>query len=242
MTAIANTSIYLSRLSINPRNAQVRNELAHPYEMHRTLLRAFPAGKFGMRRDKDEAAGVLFRVDENPREDVIAVLVQSKIAPDWSFLNAVKDVHGQAYLLCPPESKQVDLKLALGQTLAFRLRANPTKRLGKLAGDDQGKRVGIYGEEEQLKWLREKIEGNEHRQLAGGLHLLRVQISQKERIENPKAINRAERSHDLKLLAVQFDGVLEVVDKDKAIRTIEQGIGSAKGFGFGLLSITPIRG
>lgn len=241
MTTVAISSIYLSRLALNPGNSQVRAELARPYEMHRTLSRAFPPDTFCRERDNGESAGVLFRVDEKPRENIIVVLVQSKIAPDWSFLNDVKDVRGHAYLLHPPESKPLGLKLAAGQTLAFRLRANPTRRLGKAAGNDKSKRVGIYKEEEQRKWLREKLEGNEHRQSTGGFHLLDAQISREEKFENPNAINRAEQSHDLKLFAVQFDGVLKVIDKDRAIGTIERGIGSAKGFGFGLLSIAPIR-
>jgi len=246
--------MYLSRLIINPRNAQVRSELARPYETHRTLSNAFPQGVVNMNRENDDSAGVLFRVDEKPRENVIVVLVQSKIAPDWSFLNDLHDRRGHSYLLPAsmigdgkpnPAMTKLDLskKLAVGQTLAFRLRANPTKRLGKAAVDNKGKRVGIYKEEEQLKWLREKIEGNEHRrQLAGGFRLLRAQISREEKIDNPKAINRADQAHDLKVFAAQFDGVLQVVDPGKAIQTIERGIGSAKGLGFGLLSLAPIRG
>jgi len=245
--------MYLSRLTLNPRNAQVRAELARPYEMHRTLLKAFPRGAIGVARDADNAAGVLFRVDQKPRENVIAMLVQSRIAPDWSFLDNQRDARGHPYLLPAsliedgkpnPAMTEFDLsnKIAAGQTLAFRLRANPTKRLGKAAGDDKGKRVGLYTEEEQLKWLRDKLQGDEHRQLTGGFRLLRAQISQEEKIENPKAINRADQSHDLKVFAVQFDGVLEVVDEDEAIRTIERGVGSGKGFGFGLLSLAPIRG
>ena len=38
-----------------------------------------------------------------------------------------------------------------------------------------------------------------------------------------------------------FDGVLEVNDPDIFIKSIESGIGSAKGFGFGLLSIAPVK-
>jgi CRISPR system Cascade subunit CasE len=41
-------------------------------------------------------------------------------------------------------------------------------------------------------------------------------------------------------LAVQFDGVLEVTDPAKFLETVRQGIGSAKGFGFGLLSLARV--
>src|SRR3974377_440414 len=79
--------MYLSRLTLNPRNARGRSELARPYEMHRSLLQAFQHGQHGINRASEEAAGVLFRVDEQPREQKITVLVQSKIAPAWSTLS-----------------------------------------------------------------------------------------------------------------------------------------------------------
>lgn len=223
--------MYLSRLTLNPRSAQVRSELARPYEMHRTLSRAFEHGPFEVSRAKDESSGVLFRVDENPRDNSISVLVQSKITPDWSRLSDHKDLREQPYLLRPAESKSVNLHLTTGQLLSFRLRANPTKRLSKSAGDDEGKRVGIYDEEKQIEWLKRKAE-------AGGFRVVRAQISRDETITGE--VHRDEKTtHAVKLLAVQFDGVLQVVEPDKVQQTIESGIGSGKGFGCGLLSLAP---
>ena len=232
--------MYLSRLTLNPRSAQVRSELARPYEMHRTLSKAFPPDTFRKTRDDDDAAGVLFRVDESPREQRIAVLVQSHSAPDWSFLIDRCDARGHAYLLRPPETKSFGAHLTAGQTLAFRLRANPTKRLGKGAGDDHHKRVGIYDEDKQLEWLREKFEGNpdNHRQ-PSGFRLIRAMVSREDRIENAAAIPRGEQKHDLKMLSVQFDGILQVLDAAHASETVARSIGSGKGFGFGLLSLAP---
>jgi len=225
--------MYISQLVLNPCNAQVRAELAHPYELHRTLLRAFPPGVVHKERDADDAAGILFRVDESPREQKITVLVQSHIAPDWSFLNNQRDARGHVYLLQPAESKPLALKLAAGQTLAFRLRANPTKRLGKSAGERQGKRVGIFKEEEQLEWLRRKAD-------AGGFRIVRALVSREDRIENAGAIPRGEQKHDLKMLSVQFDGVLQIANVNDFVKTIARGIGSGKAFGFGLLSLAPV--
>lgn len=220
--------MYLSRLILNPLCAQVRSELARPYELHRTLLRAFPQGVVHKERDDDGAAGVLFRVDESPRTNSIAVLVQSQIAPDWSCLTDKRDARGHAYLLQPPESKSFALKLATGQTLAFRLRANPTKRLGKGAGDDHHKRVGIYDEEKQLEWLQRKAG-------ACGFRIVRALVSRDEHIvdQNEKA------QRHLEFVSVQFDGVMQVVDANALCKAIECGIGSGKGFGFGLLSLAP---
>jgi CRISPR system Cascade subunit CasE len=41
--------------------------------------------------------------------------------------------------------------------------------------------------------------------------------------------------------AVTFDGLLRIVDADRFRAALVQGIGSAKAYGFGLLSIGPAR-
>ncbi len=41
--------------------------------------------------------------------------------------------------------------------------------------------------------------------------------------------------------AVRFEGVLKIINKELFTKTIENGIGSAKGFGFGLLSLARIK-
>ena len=220
--------MYLSCLTLNPCNKQVRSELARPYEMHRTLSHAFEQGPFNTSRTADESSGVLFRVDETSHDHAIVVLVQSKIAPDWSRLNGDNDGRRQPYLLRPAEFKRVDLQLAVGQTLAFRLRANPTKRLPPQNGHD-GKRVGLYKEDEQLAWLQRKAE-------AGGFRVLRGQNSRDEEVKD-KIHRDDQTTHDLKLFTVQFDGVLQVIDADQTQHAIESGIGSGKGFGCGLLSL-----
>jgi hypothetical protein len=46
----------------------------------------------------------------------------------------------------------------------------------------------------------------------------------------------------LALLAVRFDGVLAVTDVVQFAATLEAGIGSGKGLGFGLLSLAPCGG
>ena len=216
--------MYYSLLTLNPRSHLVQREVAAPYEMHRTLLQAFPVGKFGIERSDPEAAGVLFRLDSHS-DGALTVLVQSHTEPDWSALKP-------GYLLEAPQVKQRGLSLQAGQPLTFRLRANPTKRLGRGAEKNASKRIGLYTEDEQLAWLARK--GEQH-----GFCVLQAQVSRDGTIMNEKAIERDGREHKLEMLSVQFDGVLQVTDADKLVAAVETGIGSAKGFGFGLLSLAP---
>ena len=215
--------MYLSRLILNPRNRRVQREVADPYQMHRSIMRAFPD-------DLDEQTErVLFRLEPHPRTGTPSLLVQSLTHPDWSWL---AEPGARGYLLpvdAPnPAIKSFDLSLVPGQALAFRLRANPTvKRKFK---DGQHKRVGIYREEEQIEWLERKAGW-------GGFHLVSVRTSRQETVGG--RIRRDDTTHKLRLLSVQFDGLLQVTDPERLRQAVRQGIGSGKGLGFGLLSLAP---
>lgn len=223
--------MYLSRLILNPRSRQVQSELAQPYEMHRTLLRGFPSGKVHAERTDPGTVGMLFRVDEDPGSGRLHLLVQSQQPPQWGFLAET------GYLLPNaadnPATREVNLLLQAGQSFAFRLRANPTKRLSAGKGN-KGKRVGIYDEDEQSSWLARK--GELH-----GFRVLQGQVSRDGKIVNEEAIERAGKEHKLELMTAQFDGILQVTNAEKFAQALVAGVGSAKAFGCGLLSLAPAR-
>jgi CRISPR system Cascade subunit CasE len=216
--------VYLSRLILNPRNRRVQREVADPYQMHRSLMNAFPD-------DLDaQAERVLFRLEVHPRTGALTLLVQSLTEPDWSWLDepGARGYLSPEHLLPPdvpnnPDTKSFDLNLAPGQVLAFRLRANPTVKR-------KGKRLGLYREEEQVQWLTRKAEQS-------GFRLLSARTSRQTVVGG--RVHRDEASHKLRLLSVQFDGLLQVTDPDRLREAVQRGIGSGKGLGFGLLSLAP---
>ncbi|MCP5094616.1 MAG: type I-E CRISPR-associated protein Cas6/Cse3/CasE, partial [Chloroflexi bacterium] len=106
--------MYLSRLLLNAHSRQVQRETADPYNLHRTILKAFDA--------KRSDANVLHRIEVNGRSGAIMLLVQSQTEPNWQPLI------DKTYLVPPepfsgftnPAVKQVDLSLNNGQQLRFR--------------------------------------------------------------------------------------------------------------------------
>jgi CRISPR system Cascade subunit CasE len=213
--------MYLSRLILNPRNRRLQREVADPYQMHRSLMRAFPDGL----KEGDER--VLFRLEPDARSGALTLLVQSWTLPDWSYL-AGPEFRGYLQPVSEPNPavKSFDLDLVPGQVLAFRLRANPTVK--RRFNEKDHKRVGIYDEEKQIDWLKGKGE-------QGGFCLLSARTGAQEDVGSK--IKRDEETHTLKLAAVQFDGLLQVTDPDRLRETVRAGIGSGKGLGFGLLSL-----
>ncbi len=230
--------MFLSQLVLNPRDAKARRDLASPYEMHRTIL---SAGFDGV--TKADLGRVLFRVDADPAARTPpVVLVQSGREPTWANLPA-------GYVRAA-NAKPFDPEFRAGQRLRFRLRANPTRRVAvtnpTLGGSLGGKRVGLFREGDQLRWLLRHAE-------AGGFQVpghwvpaadpetgepIRLPNFRMDAVPEGRAFNGKAGAGGW-FLAVRFEGVLEVTDPVAFHRTIAAGVGPAKGFGFGLLSVAP---
>jgi len=223
--------IYLSLLELSPRSRQVQAELANPYEMHRTLSKAFTDSREDGKSAEDggegvwEAARCLFRVDEAAASPHLRVLVQSRVRPDWDGLTVRPD-----YLAAAPCVKTWEPAFRVGQTLAFRLRANPTKKEdGRNSGRKNGRRLPLLTEADRLTWLARKAE-------TGGFGLLRTIVT-----DDDPVLCKTTAGHGATLNAVRFDGILRVRDPEAFTRTVENGLGSAKAFGFGLLSVATAK-
>lgn len=212
--------MYLSRLILNPRNAGARRDVARPYELHRTLMRTVEHAPEGER--------LLFRIEPEPGPGGPVVLVQSAEAePDWAPLL------DNAYLLEVAGPKGFAPALRRGQHLRFRLTANPVKKVN-------GKRIPLIidnHEDEQVKtywvWLPRQAD-------RCGFQVLAAQDAPFH-----TASTRAKRAtygkHEIPHFGVRFDGMLDVTDPVRLVEAVRDGIGPAKAFGFGLLSLAPAR-
>ena len=106
--------MYLSMLELNPRSRQVQAELRDPYQMHRTISKAFGTDDVYIK------ARCLYRIDEIQHGRLVA-LVQSKCRPKWENLTAEN-----SYLAGELRMKEFSPAIKAGQILYFRLRANPS--------------------------------------------------------------------------------------------------------------------
>jgi CRISPR system Cascade subunit CasE len=241
--------MYLSRLILNPRSRAVRGDLANCQVLHRTVMSAFPDLPDAEARAR---LGVLYRLDADPRTGRITLLVQSREAPDWSRLapDYLLETGGEPpNPACKPLADSYEA-IQMGQSLRFRLRANPTRRLARVGPGDRGRvgqRVDLRSEEDQIVWLRRKGE-------QGGFEVLDVKTDRPtvdglatanvRTVDEPKVVGRrrtaeAAGGSALTFGSVLFDGLLRVADAERFRLTLHQGIGSGKAYGFGLLSIAP---
>lgn len=207
--------MYLSQLVVNRSDPLVQRDLGNPYELHRTILGAFP--RFAQARPR-----ILFRVEFGWPT---TILVQSMSQPDWRGLLALG-----GYLRDTPVIKTVDgLTIDTGQDLYFRLRANPTR---KPTGTKN--RVALIEPQARLDWLSRQ--GSTHGfSPAPGRMVVTAGPWQTFAVGKPSA-----GRNQITINFVDFEGYLVVTDRDKLMQAMQSGIGPAKGFGCGLLSLARV--
>ncbi len=188
-----------------------RQRPAAPYEWHQLLWRLFDAPPGSPRP-------FLFRVEPSSLGRV-EVLMQSG-QPPAAGTGPVRVVGTRGF----------DPVFALDQRLRFRLCANPIKSIHDAQGRANGKgeakqcRVPLIKDEEQLESLARKLDG--------AARLDEAVIHARQAL-----YFRAPGQAAGKIVAVTFDGALKVRDREWLRRLLCEGIGPAKGFGCGLLSL-----
>lgn len=123
------------------------------------------------------------------------------------------------------QTKQIADSFLAHEAYRFSLKANPTMRR-----KSDGRRLAIYDEPRLREWLTRKA-------AASGFAV----ESETLIVGAPIAEMFIKDGRAGKHVTVDFKGVLQVQDRDIFTRTFQTGIGSAKGFGYGLLMLQPIR-
>ncbi|ASO21823.1 CRISPR system Cascade subunit CasE [Actinoalloteichus hoggarensis] len=207
---------WLTRIQPNLSNSRSRADLHDFVGLHRTVMSLFPA-KLGDTPRRQ--AGALFRVDSGPAGDQL--LVQSSLRPEPARL--------------PPDygtlrtTELTTLLDTLENTMVvhYRLVANTSKRLAKDTDRHRrGQLVSLKGEEILDWWHRRSAEH--------GLALASVEATA---VTAPRSRDRAAIRH----ARTRFQGVATVVDAERLRDAVLSGIGRARAYGCGLLSVVPAR-
>jgi len=187
---------------------------------------------------RDTQHNFLFRVDPQPGGRVV-ILVQSAVEPDWDYA-----FHNVGYLLAA-DCRSFDPCFAKEQVLPFRLVANPTKKIGTIrkaerqscAKEELKERKGRHGRrvpvptDQLYEWLARRGES------------CGFSIERDSTTVQPSYIyvKKTRNGNGQRLRCVRYDGILKVADPGRLQETVVQGLGPGKAFGFGLLSVAPLR-
>ncbi|PSK89414.1 CRISPR system Cascade subunit CasE [Murinocardiopsis flavida] len=225
--------MYLSRLPLNTASRAFRRDFADVQQMHRTLMGVLPEVVSGEPARREH--GLLWRLDVT--DTGYLLLVQSGARPDWERLPS-------GYLAGEAQTRPMDGVLeaiAPGRALAFRLTANPTRivRDPDAPKEERGKRVALHDPKEQLGWLARKGEQCGFVVPAGGDGGMAVNVSPCPPVIGYKGEGRSRNK--ITISAARYDGRLVVTDPEAFAEALRTGIGRAKAYGCGLLSLAPVR-
>jgi CRISPR system Cascade subunit CasE len=232
--------MYLTRFRFNTARAGARKVLSSPQVTHAAVMASFadelPSAPSGAR--------VLWRVDHTARTEVYLYVV-SPAEPDLTHLVEEAGWPKTGTWQTREYTPLLD-RLAQGQTWAFRLTANPVHFV-RVKDGQPTKRTAHVTPRHQMGWLLE-------RQERLGLEVLRREGQAGPRPEDAyelmvhgrqaRRFSKIEQAsgepNRVPLTSVTFDGRLRITDADALRHALVSGIGRAKAYGCGLMTLAPV--
>ena len=182
----------------------------NPYEMHRALWRLFP-------EQPEAERDFLFRLEQDSRDGAL-ILLQSARCPT----GPTREVRVLA-------AKEFSLPVVSGQRLRFLLVANPVRTIsdgqGRLnsRGEVKKCRVPLIRDDEQRAWLQRKLAA--------------AAVPEEFDVDPKLPLHFRKEGMAGKIRPVTFHGTLRVEELELLHRLVVEGVGPAKAFGCGLLSL-----
>jgi CRISPR system Cascade subunit CasE len=206
--------MYLSRVEVNKQRIETKRALMNLQIMHAAVKSCFP--QMGER--------TLWRLDALGH--ALYVLVVSPIKPDFtSFIQQfgwpASEQMGESR-----DYEQLLNRIESGSRWGFRLVANPVHMV-------KGKIYAHVTVAQQRKWLTDRAERN-----GFILRDTAFDVVQREKIQFSKG-DSPDR-HKVTISQATFEGALEVSDVELFKRALVNGIGRAKAYGCGLLTIAKL--
>ncbi|WP_433393432.1 type I-E CRISPR-associated protein Cas6/Cse3/CasE [Micromonospora sp. KLBMP9576] len=235
---------YLSRIRLNPLRTQAQRMLRNPQVLHAAILGGLS------RQPVDER--VLWRMENHQHH--LAVLVLTQSTPSWEHLveQAGWPSADEPQSLTKPYEPLLD-QIQRGRTFAFRLKANPTGATKKperpsemqsqrlATNRPRGVRVAHRKLPDQINWVIERLNRNGCTVLTDtvdGNEVPALRVTDRHQIRFRKT-DRGTSAPPVTLESVTFDGLLRIDDPTPARTALLAGIGTAKAYGFGLLTLAP---
>lgn len=216
--------MYLSRIALNAKRRETMRALTLLQLLHAAVEQSF----------KGKSRRNLWRIDW--LGDVCYLLVLSEEQPDFTY---IAEQFGYPNSERPWETKNYGLllsRLKEGDSWMFRLHANPTRSSSreKREGSGRGKVFAHVTQEQQKKWLLIRSEACGFLLKENGFDVVHTTWE--------KFFKSKENNREVILRTATFEGVLTISNLERFKKTLLSGIGRAKAYGCGLLTIANCGG
>jgi CRISPR system Cascade subunit CasE len=222
--------VFLSRIRLNPSRLQTRRLVASPQVTHALVEASAPPGsehhrgRSLWRLDQDRAHGLELYVVSPWRPDFTGLVEQAgwPLAPTWD---------------CAPYGGFLD-RLADGQRWRFRVTVNPTRSLATEGG--RGQVAPHRTSRHQTEWFVDRA-------VKWGFVIPDNSIGAASlSVVDRRVVRFARRDAStggavgwVSITSVTFEGVLEVASGERLRGAMTNGMGRAKSYGCGLMTLAP---
>lgn len=200
--------------------------LASPQKLHAAVESSFPS-------NVGQGGRNLWRIDR--LGNALYLLVLSSAKPDFTHIVEQFGWPGAEQTWETKDYSPLIAQIKAGQKWRFRLRANPVHSVKQTSssGDEKPpKRGKVYAHvtvQQQEQWLLERGPNYGFRLQPGSFGVMQQEIKRFQRQRNPVTLG-----------ITTFEGILEVEDAALFSRTLVNGIGRAKAYGCGLLTVVRV--
>lgn len=238
------TTSYLSRIWLNPLRRNAQRLLNNPQRLHAAVLGGLPVQPVTER--------VLWRIETTAHRAELLVLTQQM--PSWEHIVEQAGWPGADTAQAVVASYRPLLdRLTTGQEYVFKLRANPVSSTVNPASPSPGQKERLAGANRprgvvvahrtaghQLQWITERIESWGFRLQVTTHGNPQVEIVGRDRAVFSKQ-SATGSGHRVTLQTATFQGQVTVLDQERAATALLDGVGRAKAYGCGLITLAPAR-
>ncbi|MGI6325452.1 MAG: type I-E CRISPR-associated protein Cas6/Cse3/CasE [Saccharofermentanales bacterium] len=209
--------MYLSRVEINTQDRQKLRDLSHLGAFHNWVEQSFPDELNQKPRTRK-----LWRIDKLNGKYYLLVVSQSK--PDLKLLER----YGVSESASTKSYDAFLNAIKEGMKVRFRVTLNPVISI-KDETSTRGRTKPHVTLKHQMQFLLDRAEKN-------GFTLNKNDFSIVER--SYESFKKADEK-TIQLSKVTYEGILTITDKNQFIKTLTEGFGKKKAYGFGMMTIIP---
>ena len=206
--------MYLSRITLNMQDVETIRAMAKPTLLHGAIEQSF----------KGERKRRLWRIDQ--LGDACFLLVLSEDQPNFTTL--IEQFNKGGSYEIKPYTNFLE-QTNVNQTWRFRLCANPVHSVKEQESNKRGKLFAHITKDYQKKWLLDRAAKNGFSLQDSDFDIIRS--------EWVNFTKNKDGNKKISIYTVTFEGILTVTNVDCFCKALVDGIGRAKAYGCGLLTI-----
>lgn len=222
---------YLTRMQLNPSRVRTRRMLGSPQVAHALVeasarLPGAPSGRVLWRIDRESSHELFLYIVSPGKPDLTGVVEQAgwPTTPHWD---------------AAPYDRLLG-RIHDGDRWRFRITANPT-RVESTSAMTRGRVKPLRTVTEQEGWLIDRGQRHGFAIPSNSMDAVELAVTGREERTFVRHTGDADSgSSRVPLTRATFEGILEVTDHERLVSALTDGIGRARGYGCGLMTLASL--